>query len=327
LAFFELVAHGAAVLHFLQQGMAVRWLSPLWDPVAALSAGFIQFGIGARVARKAPDAWSGYGLVILIAALGIYVRLIAFGFAPVSLWDTSILIVFAYGQFFIQRLFPSKPLLHMAILTPLAALLTVPMQLQSAEASVTLMVTGLLYLLIRRYTQRQLPLYLALLAFNVGLYLWIPGIVEQSHLIQVYIIPAALTVLILLQLHRRELKPSVMMATRLSATSSIYACATLDVFLLPDLKVFVLALALSLVGIILGIALRIRAFLYAGVAFIILNVLGQLIRFYPEQALGKAIVLMGTGMVILSVMIWFNLKKMQIMKRIDLIRGELESWE
>ena len=64
-----------------------------------------------------------------------------------------------------------------------------------------------------------------------------------------------------------------------------------------------------------------------GVAFINLNVLGQLIRFYPEQALGKAIVLMGTGMVILSTMIWFNLKKMQIMKRIDFIRGELELWE
>ncbi|MEZ5601158.1 MAG: hypothetical protein R3F36_09340 [Candidatus Competibacteraceae bacterium] len=37
---------------------------------------------------------------------------------------------------------------------------------------------------------------------------------------------------------------------------------------------FVLALALALTGIVAGIALRIRAFLYAGVAFLVLNVIG-----------------------------------------------------
>ncbi|MEZ5585009.1 MAG: hypothetical protein R3F37_21610 [Candidatus Competibacteraceae bacterium] len=41
----------------------------------------------------------------------------------------------------------------------------------------------------------------------------------------------------------------------------------LDVFLQPELWVFMLALALALAGIVIGIALRIRTFLYAGVAF------------------------------------------------------------
>ncbi|MGJ0514607.1 MAG: hypothetical protein ACR65O_02515 [Methylomicrobium sp.] len=327
LAFVELIAHGIAAVYRLQQGQEVLWLSPFWDPLAALAAGMIQCIIGMRQARKAPDSAPVYGIVLLIAALGGYLRLILVGVAPVSFWDTSVLIVFAYGLFFIQRIFPSRPLLRMAMLMPLAALITVPMQLKSPEASATLMMTGLLYLLIRRYTHQRLPLYLALLAFNVGLYLWIPGIVKQSHLVQIYVIPAALSLLILLQLHRRELKPSVMMSTRLAATSSIYACATLDVFLLPDLNVFVLALGLSLAGVVLGIALRIRAFLYAGIAFMLLNVFGQLIRFYPDQALGKAVVLMGAGMMILGAMIWFNLKKMQIMQRFDLIRVELEAWD
>lgn len=327
LAFGELIAHGMAAAYRLQEGQEVLWLSPFWDPVAALAAGIIQCVIGIRQVRKAPDSAPVYGIVLLAAALGGYLRLILAGVAPVSLWDTSVLIVFAYGLFFIQRIFPSRPLLRMAMLMPLAALITVPMQLKSPEASATLMMTGLLYLLIRRYTHHRLPLYLALLAFNVGLYLWIPGIVKQSHLVQIYVIPAALSILILLQLHRRELKPSVMMSTRLAATSSIYACAALDVFLLPELKVFVLALGLSLAGIVLGIALRIRAFLYAGIAFMLLNVSGQLIRFYPDQALGKAAVLMGAGMAILGAMIWFNLKKMQIMQSFDLIRVELEAWD
>jgi hypothetical protein len=327
LALAELAAHGLAAAYRLQQGQEVFWLSPVWDPLAVIAAGLIQFAIGVRRVREAPDSMPAYGLVLLIAALGGYVRLLVTGAAPVNLWDTSLLIVFAYTLFFVQRLFPSRPLLHMAMLMPLAALATVPVQLKSPEASATLVATGLLYLLIRRYSHQRLPAYLALLAFNVGLYLWIPGIVKQSHLVQIYVIPAALTLLILLQLHRRELKPSVMMSTRLAAASSIYACAALDVFLLPDLKVFVLALGLSLAGVVLGIALRIRAFLYAGIAFMLLNVFGQLIRFYPDQALGKAAVLMGAGMAILGAMIWFNLKKMQIIQRIDLIRVELEAWE
>jgi hypothetical protein len=327
LALAELAAHGLTAAYRLQQGQEFFWLSPVWDPLAVIAAGLIQCAIGIRRVRKAPDSMTAYGLVLLIAALGGYIRLLIAGAAPVTLWDTSLLIVFAYTLFFVQRLFPSRPLLNMAMLMPLAALATVPMQLKSPEASATLMATGLLYLLIRRYSHQRLPAYLALLAFNVGLYLWIPGIVRQSHLVQIYVIPAALTLLMLLQLHRRELKPSVMMSTRLAAASSIYACAALDVFLLPDLKVFVLALGLSLAGVVLGIALRIRAFLYAGIAFMLLNVFGQLIRFYPDQALGKAAVLMGAGMAILGAMIWFNLKKIQIMQRIDLIRVELEAWE
>jgi hypothetical protein len=210
---------------------------------------------------------------------------------------------------------------------PLLALLTVPFQLESPEASATLMVTGFLYLMIRSYTQKQFPIYLALLAFNVGLYLWIPGIAKESQLIQVYVIPTALSLLILLQLHRHEIKPSVLMSTRLAATSTVYASATLDVFLLPDIGIFVLALLLSFVGILLGISLRIRAFLYAGVCFLLLNVIGQLIHFYPEQALGKAIILMTMGMAILCSMIWFNLKKAAIQQRINKFRAELQHWE
>jgi len=57
-------------------------------------------------------------------------------------------------------------------------------------------------------------------------------------------------------------------------------------------------MALSVAGILLGIALKTRAFLYAGVSFLLLNVLGQLRL--PEQGLGKAIVLMVMGTLIIS---------------------------
>ena len=323
----EIIIHGSWVWRRLVTGRTVEWLFPGLDAFAAVGAGIIILGFGFRHIRKSPDSNWVYANIMLIIGMGFYLRMIALGSSPVGLWDTALLIAFAYALFFLQRVFPSKPLLNLALFMPLLALMTVPFQLESFAASATLMVTGCLYLLIRRYTQKQFPVYLALLAFNVGLYLWIPGIAEVSRLIQVYVIPAALSLLILLQLHRHELKPGVLMSTRLAATSTVYAAATLDVFLLPDTGVFILALLLSFVGILMGISLRIRAFLYAGVCFLLLNVIGQLIRFYPEQALGKAIILMTMGMAILCSMIWFNLKKAAMLQGFNSLRAELQQWE
>ena len=74
-----------------------------------------------------------------------------------------------------------------------------------------------------------------------------------------------------------------------------YYGAALDVFLQPAFSIFLLALGLSFVGILAGIGLRVRAYLYAGVVFLVLNVLGQLFHFYAEETLNKAIVLMLIG--------------------------------
>lgn len=101
----------------------------------------------------------------------------------------------------------------------------------------------------------------------------------------------------------------------------------MDVFLQEQFMVFVLALALSVAGIILGIGLRTRAFLYAGVTFLVLNVLGQLFQLYPEQRLGRALLLMGLGSVIMGLMIWFNIKREVVMERVRIFRADLQTWD
>ena len=131
----------------------------------------------------------------------------------------------------------------------------------------------------------------------------------------------------MLQLHHLELKPRVLNATLLVALSALYAGATLDVFIRPELSIFLLAIGLSLGGIVLGIALRVRTFLYLGTLFMIFNVFGQLIDFYPEDRLGKAIVLMVLGGLITGGMIWFNIQREAMMLRVRIIRADLAQWE
>ena len=175
--------------------------------------------------------------------------------------------------------------------------------------------------------RNPLPLYLGVLALNGAIYLWVPVWAGRYGLWQLTIVPAAVSVLALLHLHRHELRPKVLNGARLAALSLLYAGAGLDVFLRPELGVFVLALGLAFIGIMAGIALRIRAFLYAGVAFLVLNVIGQLLRFYPEQNLSRALILLGLGTVITLGMVIFNLKREAILQRIRLVRADLAAWE
>ncbi len=325
MAAIECSLHLLVVVEGLAAGSPPLRLAGAWDGIAALTAAMAILWMGLRrVGNLGQSPWT-YAAFLWLLAQGLYVRLLLLGLSPVGLWDTTALIVVAYGLVFLQRLFDSRPFLHLAYLMPLAVLLTVPLQLASVPASLGLITAGSVYLLMRQTS--GLALYLGVLALNAALYLWIPSLARESGLIQIYLIPACSSVLCLLHLHRHELRPSVLHSTRLGAVTLLYASATADVFLAPGLGVFALALFLSLIGAVLGIALRIRAPLYAGVIFLVVNVLGQLVRFYPDGRLAKAVMLMIVGTSITGVMVWFNLKRERVLRQVRVFRADLAGWD
>jgi hypothetical protein len=327
LAVTEWVLYSLNFAFTLTAGLPPQRLAGAWDSVAVLLCAAVLVALGIREARRSRHAVWVYGVTLLAGLAGIDLRLLWVGLAPLSVWDTAAIMGAAYGLFIVQRYTLSRPVLKLVLLLPLLALLTVPLQLGSGQAACALLAAALLYLLTRRLTGLETPLYLGLLALNGGLYLWVPEWAERSGLFQVYLIPAGLTVLGLLQLHRRELKPGVLNSARLATLSMLYAAATLDVFLRAELAIFMLALVLSLAGMMVGIAWRIRAFLYTGVAFLVLNVLGQLLKLYPEQRLGRALVLIALGAVIIGAMLWFNIKREAVLQRIRVFRADLAEWD
>jgi hypothetical protein len=254
------------------------------------------------------------------------VRVLWVGLAPLQVWDTVALIGASYALFMLQRLTQSTPLLHVVVLLPLLAVATAPLQLASVHTSGALLTVAMLYLGMHQRTGRALPLYMGLLTLNGGIYLWVPGWAQAYHMLQIYTIPAAVSVLWLLHAHRHELRPPVLHGLRLAATSVLYVSVTLDVFLRSEVTVFVAALGISLVGISLGIALRTRAFLYASTSFFVLNVVGQLILLFPEQRLTRAIVLLVLGTLITGSMIWFNIQREAVLQRIRIFRADLATW-
>ena len=297
-----------------------------WDNAAAISAGILLTGLWIQKIKN--HNLLVYSLSAAILILAAYVRLLWAGLTPFTLWDTAALMGAGFALLIIQRAVPtSLSLYRVTLIFPMLALCTVPWQVGSVYAGSTLFAATAVFLLIQRDTSRSLPVYLALLAFNTGIYLWMPGLYNKYRLVQIYTVPVAITVLLMLQLHMLELKPSVLSAVRLTALAALYAGTALDVFLRPEFYVFSLALGLSLIGIVLGIALRVRAFLFTGVIFFVLNITGQLVNFYPEDRLSKAILLMVSGGLITGGMIWFSIQRETIMRQIRIIRADLAEWE
>jgi hypothetical protein len=308
-------------------GVSMSRLAEPWGHAATLATALVLGGIcvlEARCSRR--DRWV-YAAAALVVISAVYCRVLWVGTAPVSVWDTAAIIASGYTLFALHAITGSRPTYILTMTLPLAAIFTVPLQAGSTRAGLSLFALGALYLLTRRSSGQGTPLYLGLLAINAGIYLWVPDWASRFGLLQVYIIPAALSVLFLLHLHRNELTPAVLNGTRLSALSTLYATATLDVFLQEGLWTFTLALVLSFVGVVLGIVSRTRAFLYAGTAFLVINALGQLVQLYPEQRLGRALVLMGLGAAVTAGMIGFNLKREAILQQIRIVRADLVTWD
>ena len=321
--------HGGALFMALS---GMRW--PIWyfgipaDPLALGATLLLLTGWAGMRAWRRPDEpqWL-YAAALLLGSLAVYLRLIVLGLTPFTPWDSAALLIAAFAAVLLHQFTALQPFYRLALLLPVLAMMTVPWRLASPWTGGTLITSAVLYLSLAGTLRNPLPLYLGVLALNGAVYLWAPLWAQHYGLWQFYIIPAAISVLALVHLHRRELRPKVLNGARLAALSALYAGVGLDVFLRPELWVFVLALGLALTGVIAGVGLRIRAFLYVGVAFLVLNVLGQLLRFYPDQGFSRALILISLGAVITAGMVFFNLKREAILQRVRIMRADLAEWE
>lgn len=210
-----------------------------------------------------------------------------------------------------------KPSYYASLFFPIGLIVAIPFD-QTGIAAFVLLAAGSFYLTINYQTPSRWTVYVAAALFNAAIYLWVPTAHQSTGLYQLYVIPAAVTVLIFAHLHRTDLKPPVLNGIRFAACGAILAVSTFEVFLAKDssLLQFVSVLTLSLAGIALGIGLRIKPFVFMGVAFLVLNVLQQLgLRFHQEGGIARAIILIGVGLLVLGMMIFFNVHRERILRQ------------
>ena len=117
---------------------------------------------------------------------------------------------------------------------------------------------------------------LAALAANGGLWYFLgdkEGLTFLEHP-QLWLIPFALSVLAAAHLNRERLRKEQLVAVRYGCMLVVYISSTADIFIagVKESPAMPLVLAaLSVAGVLAGIALRVRSFLLAGSAFLLLS--------------------------------------------------------
>jgi fructose-specific phosphotransferase system IIC component len=168
---------------------------------------------------------------------------------------------------------------------------------------------------------------LATVAANGGLWYFLDhqdglGLLEHP---QLWLIPPALCVLVAAHLNRRQMTAEQSTAVRYGAASVVYAASTADIFLngvaeAPYLPLVLAAFAIA--GMLAGIALRIRAFLYLGLTFLMLAL--ATIIWHAGYNLDRTWIFYVTGIVsgvlIIALFAVFEKKREEVLRVVETLK-------
>lgn len=300
-----------------------------------LVASFTAFLIGSVIRRRYYSEQKGqknrphiFCIVGYFCAAGIIVslRLLFMGTVALNEFDSIGLFIIAFSFYFINQAYAPSLIYSdtLAKLLPLSVLLTIPWSVGSLHSSLTLFVLGIFYFIIQG--RSRLLQYTAFTWLSIAVYIWMPILSEHTGLLLFYVIPVVFSLLFITHLHKNEMKKRLRNNIQLFATGLIYVVVSADIFLNESIGVFALGLLLGLAGVIYAISSKTRVFLYTGVSFISVIILGQLMLFYPEGRLARALILMCLGAAVTGAMIWFNIKREYLSAQIKLLRADLGDW-
>jgi hypothetical protein len=224
----------------------------------------------------------------------------------------------------------AEPLSRTGALLPLLPVLGIWIpNAASVDRSFVLLVVGLLYLVLSATRKSWASLVAAAVAGNAALWVLLDDFqFDLTAYPQLWLIPPALSVLLAAQLNRHRLPPQALAAIRYLATIVIYLSSTSEIFIRgvgTSLWPPMILVGLAVFGAMLGIMLRIRAFLYLGTSFTVLALITMVAHaaqaidhVWPWWAFG-----IGLGIVILVLFGIFEKKRAEMLALV----ARLRQWE
>jgi hypothetical protein len=223
----------------------------------------------------------------------------------------------------------SEPLQNSAALFPLIPALGFWVATSRTDYSSVLFAAGLVYVWLNLRRRSFWYVLAASLAGNVGLWsLWSEHGVELLVRPQVWLIPPAISVLAAAQWNRQRLTEAQLAAIRYPAITLLYVSSAGEMFLTGIAESFwlpVVLMVLSVLGVLAGMWLRVRAFLYLGASFLLLSLVSMvwhaaaaIDHTWPWWAFG-----IGLGLGVLTLFGLFERKRNEMLR----LLGELRTWE
>jgi hypothetical protein len=224
----------------------------------------------------------------------------------------------------------SEPLGTTGALLPLLPALGYWVTSSEVHYSLLLLSVGVLYAAVSMLRKSFLFAVLAAVAANGSLWFLLheyKGLSFTEHP-QLWLIPPALSVLLAGFLNRERLSPEQSAALRYGSAIVIYASSTADIFIngVADAPWLPAVLAgLSILGVFAGILLRVRAFLYLGVTFLIVALMT--IIWYAAIELERTWILSVVGIVTGALIIFlfgvFEKRRDDVLRMVERLR----QWE
>ncbi|MCY1081868.1 hypothetical protein [Archangium lansingense] len=218
-----------------------------------------------------------------------------------------------------------RPALWGAFLFPLAGLFTAPWNQPLYVAALLVGYAAHFAALAAHPSQRGMASLVSVGAFNSALFfVWLgTGAGEPQY----YVIPAGLSLLVLLRVFQEALEPDTRAKLRAMAITLVYVAGAWKPLMFQDGRSMLLCVLLCVVGVAAGMALRIRSYVYLGSAFLVTCVLANLARFgIRDHRMGAAFLsLLGVGVV--GFMVLFTAKRAELLERYERVRAMMNTWE
>ncbi len=223
----------------------------------------------------------------------------------------------------------AEPLQQTGVFLPLLPALGFWTLQSRVEYSTVLFVVGLLYVVASMWRKKFWHSVAAGLAGNAGLWaLWHEQGTELFEHPQLWMIPPALSVLAAAQWHRAKLSETQLTALRYASIIVVYVSSTGDMFITgiaESLWMPVILASLSVAGVLAGIMLHVRAFVYLGASFLFVSLVSMvwhaaqnINHVWPWWAFGIVL-----GLLILTLFGVFEKKRKEVLGLI----GEFRQWE
>ncbi len=280
-----------------------------------------------------------YGAEIVLALLFLHIRLTMpwlFGGLLREYWPLVVMAIAFVGVGFgelcrrRQQVVLAQPIQNTGALLPVLPVLGFWAGGTRVDYSLLLLAAGVLYTGLS-IARRSFGFgVLAALAANGGLWYFLSrqdGLGLLAHP-QVWLIPPALCLLAAAYLNREQLGEARMTAIRYFASMTIYLSSTGDIFMngVAQAPYLPLVLAvLSIAGILAGMLLRVRAFLFLGTGFLVLSLFT--IIWHAAVDLNQTWILWVSGIVlgllILALFAMFEKKRQDVLEMVE----KIKHWE
>jgi len=306
----------------------------LREALVAGAALTVLLGALVRRAVEEEDELSAYFAQGAVALGYLGARLLGMGLGGLS--GTDSLVALGGGAFFsglyvfTQREgsgLPAfrRPALFGAFLFPLAGLLTAPWSEPVYAAALLVGHAAHFAALAAHPSRRTVASLASAVAFNAALLVVWSG--TGSGEPQYYVIPAGLSLLVLLRVFRDSLAPDMVARLRAVAVTIIYVAGAWRPLMFSDASSMMLCVLICLLGVAAGIALRIRSYVYLGSAFLVTCIAANLARFgMRDHRIGAAFLTL-LGLMVVGFMVLLSAHRERLLLRYARVRSLLATWE